>query len=36
MERTAEAREAGVAPDSAAARPVIDELVAACARLSGR
>ncbi|MDF3287872.1 helix-turn-helix domain-containing protein [Streptomyces silvisoli] len=35
-ERTAAARDAGVEPDSAAARPVADELVAECARLCGR
>ncbi|WP_329494223.1 MerR family transcriptional regulator [Kitasatospora herbaricolor] len=35
-ERTAAARAAGVDPASAAARPVLDELVAAYARLSGR
>ncbi len=35
-ERTAAARDAGVEPDSAAARPVVDALVAECARLCGR
>ncbi|MEU1626363.1 MerR family transcriptional regulator [Streptomyces sp. NPDC020096] len=35
-ERTASAREAGIEPTSDAARPVLDELVAECARLSGR
>ncbi|MCX5213861.1 MerR family transcriptional regulator [Kitasatospora sp. NBC_00240] len=34
--RTAAARAAGVGPASAAARPVVDELVGAYARLSGR
>lgn len=34
--RTAEAREAGIAPDSSAARPVVDELVQESARLAGR
>ncbi|MBZ4017260.1 helix-turn-helix domain-containing protein [Streptomyces purpurogeneiscleroticus] len=36
QERTAAARAAGIAPESAAARPVVDELVAAYAGLSGR
>ncbi|MFC9331606.1 MerR family transcriptional regulator [Kitasatospora sp. NPDC057015] len=35
-ERTAAAREAGIDPASAAARPVLDELAGAYARLSGR
>ncbi|MCX5211064.1 MerR family transcriptional regulator [Kitasatospora sp. NBC_00240] len=36
LARTTEAREAGVAPDSAAARPVVDELAAAFADLFAR
>lgn len=35
-ERTAAAREAGIEPDSQAARPVVEELVRQCARLTGR
>ncbi|MDF2256569.1 MerR family transcriptional regulator [Streptantibioticus ferralitis] len=34
--RTASAREAGIEPTSQAARPVLDELAAECARLCGR
>ncbi|MFI9309861.1 MerR family transcriptional regulator [Streptomyces triculaminicus] len=35
-ERTAEAREAGLAPESEAARPLVDELARQCAGLAGR
>ncbi|MEV4740061.1 MerR family transcriptional regulator [Streptomyces sp. NPDC049555] len=35
-QRTADARAAGIAPQSQAARPVADELVRQCAELSGR
>ncbi|MEU4210081.1 MerR family transcriptional regulator [Streptomyces sp. NPDC026206] len=35
-ERTAAARAAGIAPESAEARPVVDELVAASAQMTGR
>lgn len=35
QQRTTAARTAGIAPDSAAARPVLDELVEQCAQLTG-